>query len=136
MMFLPLSWLIQYVVRFCILIVPPIFLWSGVAPLYFTSTLDIIDYQLPVLLAYFFFMRWISPSRYLPVLSNAVGAFSTFRLLPTVIATLVKPFGTPFRVTPKGSGLEQSYFDAYTFTCTAALVAATALGVFINLVPE
>ena len=55
-MFVPLSWLIQYVVRFCVLIVPPIYLWTGVAPLYFTSTSDIIYYQLPVLLAYFFLM--------------------------------------------------------------------------------
>jgi cellulose synthase/poly-beta-1,6-N-acetylglucosamine synthase-like glycosyltransferase len=135
-MFLPLSWLIQYFVRFCVLIVPPIFLWSGVAPLYFTSTLDIVYYQLPVLLAYAWFMRWITPTRYLPLLSTAVGAFSTFRLLPTVIATLIKPFGTPFKVTPKGSGAEQNEFDAYTFTCSAILIALTATGVIINLVPE
>jgi cellulose synthase (UDP-forming) len=135
-MFVPLSWLIQYFVRFCLLIVPPIFLWSGVAPLYFTSTLDIVYYQLPVLLAYAFLMRWITPTRYLPLLSTAVGAFSTFRLLPTVIATLIKPFGTPFKVTPKGSGAEQDEFDAYTFTCCATLVALTAIGIIINLVPE
>jgi cellulose synthase (UDP-forming) len=136
LMFIPLSWLIQYVVRFSILIVPPIYLWTGVAPLYFTSISDIIYYQLPVLLAYFFLMLWITPTRYLPIVSNAVGAFSTFRLLPTVIATLIKPFGTPFKVTPKGSGAEQNDFDAYTFTCIATLIALTALGVIINLVPE
>jgi cellulose synthase (UDP-forming) len=135
-MFIPLTWLIQYVVRFSILIVPPIYLWTGVAPLYFTSIADIIYYQLPVLLAYFFLMLWITPTRYLPIVSNAVGAFSTFRLLPTVIATLIKPFGTPFQVTPKGSGVEQNEFDVYTFTCTATLVALTAVGVIINLVPE
>ena len=78
----------------------------------------------------------ISPSRYLPLVSTAVGVFSTFRLLPTVIATLIKPFGTPFKVTPKGSGAEQNEFDAYTFTCIATLVALTAVGVIINLVPE
>ena len=115
LMFIPLSWLIQYVVRFSILIVPPIYLWTGVAPLYFTSISDIIYYQLPVLLAYFFLMLWITPTRYLPIVSNAVGAFSTFRLLPTVIATLIRPFGTPFKVTPKGSAAEQNEFDAYTF---------------------
>jgi cellulose synthase (UDP-forming) len=135
-MFVPLSWLIQYVVRICVLVVPPIYLWTGVAPLYFTSTVDIIYYQLPVLLAYFFLMLWISPSRYLPVVSTAVGVFSTFRLLPTVIATLIKPFGTPFKVTPKGSGAEQNEFDAYTFTCIATLTALSVVGVIINLVPE
>lgn len=135
-MFVPLSWLIQYVVRFCLLIVPVIYLWTGVAPLYFTGTFDIIYYQAPVLLAYFLLMRWLTPSRYLAILSNAVGTFSTFRLLPTVMMAVIRPFGTPFRVTPKGSGAGQSVFDAYTFTCTAVLIALTALGVIINLVPE
>ena len=135
-MFIPLSWLVQYVVRFAILVVPPVYLWTGVAPLYFTSTWDIVYYQAPVLFAYFFLMLWITPSRYLPIVSSAVGAFSTFRLLPTVIATLFRPFGTPFRVTPKGSGKEGRGFDAYTFTCIASLIAITALGIFTNVVPE
>src|ERR1700680_521653 len=62
-MFIPLSWLVQYLVRFFVLVVPPIYLWSGVPPLYFTSTIDIINYQLPVLLVYFLLMLWITPSR-------------------------------------------------------------------------
>lgn len=135
-LFMPLNWLIQYVVRFCLLIIPIVFLWTGAAPLFFTSTEDIIYYQVPVLLAYFLLMRWITPSRYLPVVSNAVGVFATFRLLPTVIMALIKPFGTPFRVTPKGSGAGQGYFDGYTFACIAVLVALTVLGVIINIVPE
>jgi cellulose synthase (UDP-forming) len=81
-------------------------------------------------------MLWITPSRYLPILSSAVGVFSTFRLLPTVIATLMRPFGAAFKVTPKGSGAEQNDFDAYTFACIAILVMATAVGIIINVVPE
>lgn len=135
-MFIPLSWLVQYVVRLATLMVPAVYLWTGAAPLYFTSTQDIIYYQIPVLLAYLFLMLWITPTRYLPLLSSAVSAFSTFRLLPTVIATLIKPFGTPFKVTPKGSSNSGRGFDAYTFTCIAALIAATALGLFVNIVPE
>ena len=135
-MFIPLSWLVQYEVRLAILIVPAVYFWTGVPPLYFTSTWDIVYYQAPVLLAYFFLMLWITPSRYLPVVSSAIGVFSTFRLLPTVIASLVRPFGTPFRVTPKGTANERGDFDAYTFTCIAVLIAFTALGIFINVVPE
>jgi cellulose synthase (UDP-forming) len=135
-MFIPVSWLVQYVVQLAILIVPAVYFWTGIPPLYFTSTWDIVYYQLPVLLAYFFLMLWITPSRYLPVVSTAIGVFSTFRLLPTVIASLVRPFGTPFLVTPKGTANERSEFDAYTFTCIAALIAITAIGIFINVVPE
>jgi cellulose synthase (UDP-forming) len=135
-MFIPLSWLVQYFVRMAILIVPAIYLWTGVAPLYFTGMLDIVWYQVPVLVAYFFLMVWLTPSRYLPIVSSAVGAFSTFRMLPTVVASIVKPFGTPFKVTPKGSGNESSTFDVYTFTCIAVLIGVTALGLFVNVVPE
>lgn len=135
-MFLPLSWLVQYTVRFVILVVPAVYLWTGAAPLYFTGTQDIVWYQLPVLAAYFLLMGWLTPTRYLPLVSSAVGAFATFRMLPVVISSLVKPFGVPFRVTPKGSGNEESAFDAYTFFSIAFWIAVTALGLVVNVVPE
>ncbi|MET7246365.1 hypothetical protein ABZT49_23710 [Methylobacterium sp. EM32] len=135
-MFLPLSWLVQYTVRFVILVVPAVYLWTGAAPLYFTGTQDIVWYQLPVLAAYFLLMGWLTPTRYLPLVSSAVGAFATFRMLPVVISSLVKPFGVPFRVTPKGSCNEDSAFDAYTFFSIAFWIAVTALGLVVNVVPE
>jgi len=88
------------------------------------------------LVGYFFFMAWITPSRYLPIVSSAVGTFSTFRMLPVVIQSVIKPFGKPFKVTPKGSGNEENEFDAYTFACIAILIAVTALGLVINILPE
>ena len=136
LMFLPLSWLVQYTVRFVILIVPAVYLWTGAAPLYFTGTQDIVYYQLPVLTAYFLLMGWLTPTRYLPLVSSAVGAFATFRMLPVVISSLVKPFGVPFRVTPKGSGNEESAFDAYTFFSIAFWIVVTVLGLLVNIVPE
>lgn len=135
MMFLPVSWLLQYLVRFVALIVPAVFLWTGLSPLYFTNVDDVLYYQPPVLLAYFLFIRWLAPNRYLPIISTAVGAFATFRLLPVVIGSVIKPFGVPFRVTPKGVGGEAS-FDAYTFGCIFVLLVATAVGLFINVLPE
>ncbi|MHB2208765.1 glycosyltransferase family 2 protein [Methylobacterium sp. CM6257] len=136
LMFIPLSWLVQYTVRFVILVVPAVYLWTGAAPLFFTGTQDIVYYQLPVLTAYFLLMGWLTPTRYLPLVSSAVGAFATFRMLPVVISSLVKPFGVPFRVTPKGSGNEDSAFDAYTFFSITFWIAVTALGLVINIVPE
>lgn len=134
-MFLPLSWLLQYLVRFVALIVPAVFLWTGLSPLYFTGVDDVLYYQLPVLISYFFFIRWLAPNRYLPIISTAVGAFTTFRLLPVVIGSVIKPFGVPFHVTPKGVDGEAS-FDAYTFGCVFVLLIVTASGLFINMLPE
>jgi cellulose synthase (UDP-forming) len=134
-MFLPLSWLLQYLVRFVGIIVPAVFLWTGLSPLYFTGVDDILYYQLPVLVAYFLFIRWLAPNRYLPVMSTAVGVFATFRLLPVVIGSVVKPFGVPFRVTPKGVE-GQARFDKFTFACIAVVLIVTGTGLFINIMPE
>nr|WP_286182378.1 glycosyltransferase [Rhizobium sp. ICMP 5592] len=135
-MFLPASWLVQYLVRFMILIVPIAYLWFGLLPLYFTDIADYVSYQVPLLTAYFLLMLWITPTRYLPVISSAVGTFATFRMLPTVVSSLVRPFGKPFRVTPKGSGNEANQFDRYSFAWIAGLITITAIGLLINIVPE
>ncbi|MDK1385693.1 glycosyltransferase [Sinorhizobium sp. 8-89] len=135
-MFLPMSWLVQYLVRFTVLVVPIAYLWFGALPLYFTDVGDYLSHQVPVLAAYFLLMLWLTPTRYLPLVSTAVGTFSTFRMLPTVLSSLVRPFGKPFKVTPKGSGNEASAFDAYTFTWIAGFIVVTALGLLINIVPE
>ncbi|WVT76840.1 glycosyltransferase (plasmid) [Sinorhizobium chiapasense] len=135
-MFLPMSWLVQYVVRLIVLIVPIAYLWFGALPLHFTGVADYVSHQLPVLAAYFLLMLWITPTRYLPVVSSAVGTFATFRMLPTVVSSIVRPFGKPFKVTPKGTGNEANAFDAYTFTWIAGFITVTALGLLINIVPE
>ncbi|CAN7654854.1 glycosyltransferase [Pararhizobium sp. LjRoot255] len=135
-MFLPMSWLVQYLVRFMVLVVPIAYFWFGALPLYFTEVADYVSHQVPLLAAYFLLMLWITPTRYLPIVSSAVGTFASFRMLPTVISSLVRPFGKPFKVTPKGSGNEEGVFDAYTFTWIACFIVVTALGVVINIVPE
>jgi hypothetical protein len=135
-MFLPASWLVQYLVRLMILVIPIVYLWFGLLPLYFTDITDYIFYQVPLLAAYFLLMLWITPTRYLPVISSAVGTFATFRMLPTVVSSLIRPFGKPFRVTPKGSSNQVNQFDRYTFAWIATLITITALGLLIDIVPE
>ncbi|PDT10418.1 glycosyltransferase [Rhizobium sp. M1] len=135
-MFLPASWLVQYLVRFTILLVPIVYLWFGLLPLYFTDIADYVAHQVPLLAAYFLLMLWVTPTRYLPVVSSAVGTFATFRMLPTVVSSLVRPFGKPFRVTPKGSGNELNQFDRYSFTWIACMITVTVLGLLVNVVPE
>lgn len=135
-MFLPASWLVQYLVRFMILLVPIVYLWFGLLPLYFTDIADYVSHQVPLLAAYFLLMLWITPTRYLPVISSAVGTFATFRMLPTVVSSLVRPFGKPFRVTPKGSGNESNQFDRYSFAWIASIIMITVLGLLVNIVPE
>lgn len=135
-MFFPIPWIVQYFVRFVALIVPPVYLWTGISPLYDASAEDIIYFQFPYILAYILLMRWLTPNRYIPLMSTAVGVFSTFRLMPTVVKSLIKPFGVSFKVTPKGSVNKDIEFDWFNFICIGILVTITAFGLFINVVPD
>ena len=46
--FFPLDWLVQYPVRLLGIIVPIVFLWTGVGPFIITSLDEMLSYQLPV----------------------------------------------------------------------------------------
>lgn len=135
-MFFPWSWIIQYPTRFVIMLIPMVYLWTGLSPLVYTDFDDLISYQAPMFLMYFLTMMWMLPGHYMPLLSTAQGLFATFRLLPTVITSIINPFGTPFRVTPKGTNNNTQTFDKITFFFIFGVILATLAGVMINLFPE
>ena len=134
LLFFPWSWVVQYAVRMAALLVPAVYLWTGFVPLYLDTLGELVFFQLPTLLAYFLGMRWFVGRTYVPLVSTAVGTFGTFRLLPTVLASLVKPFGTPFRVTPKGA-LNKAGVDWGTFAGIMVVAIFTAGGLAINAIP-
>jgi cellulose synthase (UDP-forming) len=56
--------------------------------------------------------------------------------LPTVLITLLMPFGHPFKVTPKGGTSQASHYTRGVFWTAAGLMGLTVLGVLINTIPE
>lgn len=134
-LFTPYGWLIQPITRFTLLITPVIYLFSGISPLHFTSNKDLISYQFPMFMAFVMAVSWLARKKYVPILSTAVNVFSMFRLLPVVISSLIKPFGEPFRVTPKGSG-SSTGIDWYILISCALLIISTSIGIIINITPE
>lgn len=135
LLFTPYGWLVLPLTRVFILLVPVVYLWTGLAPLHFTTTADVLTYQFPVFLMFALTMQWFVPRKYVPIVTTAVGIFGAFRLLPVALASLVKPFGAPFRVTPKGAGARTSV-DWFTLGAISCFLAATLLGLVRNLVPE
>ena len=135
LLFFPTDWLVQTPVRLFAVLVPIIFLWTGLAPLQHADLPDLINYQIPVLIAHMGLMMWLSGGRYLPFLSTGFSLLGSFRLVPTIVATLIKPFGVPFRVTPKGSGAAQG-IDHWTRGCAMFLLMLTVLGLLFNARPE
>jgi len=134
-LFAPYSWIMQPLTRIVLLLVPIAYLWFGLLPLHFTSTQELLSYQFPMLIAFALAMQWLAKRKYIPIISTSIGVFTMFRLLPVVISSLIKPFGVPFRVTPKGSGSSSSV-DWGVFTVVGILLVVTVAGIVINLVPE
>ena len=125
--FFPLDWLVQYPVRVVGIIVPIVFLWTGVGPFIITSLDEMLSYQLPSFIALAWTMRFFAPNCYVPILSTAISFFSGLRLVPTALSTLIKPFGAPFRVTPKGSNNAASSCDRYALFVVGLLAALTVV---------
>lgn len=49
--------------------------------------------------------------------------FQSFKLLPSILLTLIKPFGHVFKVTPKGSEARGHRYDKEVFWTAASLIA-------------
>jgi cellulose synthase (UDP-forming) len=132
LLFLSLDWVIHYSIRLLAILVPIVFLWTGIGPFVIPSLLGLISYQFPVLVAVLGVMRWFAPNGYMPVLSGAATLFASFRIVPAGLATLIKPFGTPFRVTPKGSGISFRFGDPTVLVASFLLILLTVGGVIKN----
>jgi cellulose synthase (UDP-forming) len=125
LVFLPIDWIVHPAVRLLAILVPIIYLWTGVGPFVIPSINDLLFYQLPVLIAVFGVIRWFAPDSYMPFLSSATTLFNSFRIVPAGIGTFIKPFGTPFRVTPKGSSIQFSFGDMTVLGLSVGLIVLT-----------
>ena len=136
-LFAPYSWVIQPITRMVLLLTPILYLWLGLLPLHFTSTEDLLYHQFPMFLAFGLSMQWLAKRKYIPIISTSIGVFTMFRLLPVVVSSLIKPFGEPFRVTPKGAaGAETTSVDWGILSVTSLLLVITLSGIIVNLIPE
>ena len=136
-LFFPTSWLTQYAVRLMLIAIPLAYLLLGWLPFHFTDTADMVFYQLPVFLSFFLAMRWLVGGHFSPLVSGPAGLFASFRLGPTVVASLIKPFGKPFKVTPKGSdAVHGRQVDFFSLGMILLCMALTLAGLLMNVVPE
>jgi cellulose synthase (UDP-forming) len=136
-LFFPTSWLTQYTVRLMLIAIPLAYLLLGWRPFHFTDTADMVFYQLPVFLSFFLAMRWLVGGHFSPLVSGPVGLFSSFRLGPTVVASLIRPFGKPFKVTPKGSDAANGrQVDFFSLGMILVCMGLTLMGLLLNVVPE
>ncbi len=132
--FAPLHWLITPLVTVTAVLVPGLHFLFGLSPLNGGGIEGALSRTIPFLILQQGYMLWISNGTHLPILSSAIRIFQSFRLLPSVVASLIKPFGAPFRVTPKGSASERKV-DRTTAVALGLVWAASVAGLLLDALP-
>ena len=132
LLFLPTHWLSQGLMLLLTLVAPLVFLWTGTLPLVNVTPEAVLYYLLPMILAVAGGIWAFAPRHYFPFAAQVHGTFQSFKILPTVLVTMAKPFGHIFKVTPKGADAKASDYDRPIFWTAACLMMLTILGLVIN----
>lgn len=132
LLFLPTHWLTQSLMLLLTIVAPLVFLWTGVLPLVNVTPEAVFYYLLPMMLAVAGGIWVFAPRQYFPFAAQVHGTFQSFKILPTVLLTMAKPFGHVFKVTPKGALAKQSDYDRAIFWTSMSLMVLTILGLVIN----
>jgi cellulose synthase (UDP-forming) len=136
LLFLPTHWLSQGLRLLMAIVAPIIFLWTGISPVFDVTAADVLYYLVPMVLALAGGVWAYADGQHFPLASQVQGTFLSFKILPTVLGTLVKPFGHPFKVTPKGGTSQTSSYARGIFWTAASLMGLTVFGLIINTIPE
>ena len=134
--FMPTHWVSLGLRSMFAIVAPIVFLWTGVSPVYDVTPSDVLYYFVPAMLALNAGIWVLAPYQHFPLTSQVQGMFLAFKILPTVLQTLMRPFGHPFKVTPKGSGNQSANYAREIFWTSAAFMGLTILGLIVNTMPE
>jgi cellulose synthase (UDP-forming) len=132
LLFLPTHWLTQSLMLLLTIIAPLVFLWTGLLPLVNVTPEAVLYYLLPMMLAVAGGLWVFAPRQYFPFAAQVHGTFQSFKILPTVLLTMAKPFGHVFKVTPKGAIAKKSDYDRTIFWTAMSLMGLTIIGLIIN----
>jgi cellulose synthase (UDP-forming) len=136
LLFLPTHWLSTSLMLLMSIVTPLVFLFTGLPPLVHVTTESVLYYLVPMVLAIVGGIVVFAPRQYFPLAAQVLGTFKSFKIAPTVLATIVKPFGHVFKVTPKGSDAKQTAYERGIFWASFALMTLTVLGLFVNALPD
>lgn len=129
-----LYWSTGFLARLMVLTAPILFWWFGVTS-FAASQEELVFWLAPHVLASMLGLGLLSRGRLVPLLSDVSQLLITFPVLATVARTLVRPFGQPFRVTPKGISTTTSTVHWALLAPFAVMAVLTAGGMLINLGP-
>jgi cellulose synthase (UDP-forming) len=127
LLFLPTHWLSLGLRSMIAIVAPIVFLWTGVSPVFNVTPADVLYYFIPMVLALAGGVWTFAPGQHFPLATQVQGTLLSFKILPTVLVTLLMPFGHPFKVTPKGSTSQTSRYARGIFWMAAGLIGTYRL---------
>jgi len=136
LLFLPTHWLSQSCTTTLTVITPLVYLVTGLSPLVNVTADAVLNYIVPMIMALIGGLHVFAPSTYHPLAARVVASFQSFRILPTVLTTLIRPFGHSFKVTPKGRASRRQGCERFIFWSCASLICLTIGGLILNSIPE
>jgi cellulose synthase (UDP-forming) len=135
LLFLPTHWVSQSSMFLVCIFAPLVFLWTGILPLVNVTSEAALYYIVPMILAAVGGTWVYAPRQYFPFAVQVIGTFQSFKILPTLLATVVRPFGHAFKVTPKGAEATMRNEHAI-FWLAAGLMGLTVAGLIVNSIPD
>jgi cellulose synthase (UDP-forming) len=136
LLFLPTHWITLGPRSLIVIVAPLVFLWTGIAPVFDVTPSDVLYCFVPMILALAGGVWVYAPGQNFPLAAQVQSTFLAFRILPTVLQTLLMPFGYAFKVTPKGGTSQISNYARQLYWTGSALVWLTFAGIIINTIPE
>ncbi|HLZ68021.1 MAG TPA: glycosyltransferase [Aliidongia sp.] len=124
---LPGYWILQVPVRLLFIALPLLYLMTGTTPLVVTDSERFIAHLGPAMITGVGLIWWLARDSYCPLLTDAAQLFLAIRVAPATLLSLAKPFGLPFRVTPKGASARGERADrTVLWICLGLLIATIA----------
>jgi cellulose synthase (UDP-forming) len=136
LLFLPTHWLSLGSRSAIAIVAPVVFLWTGISPVFDVSPADVLYYFVPTVLALSGGVWTYAPRHHSPLAAQVQSTFLSFKILPSVLETLFRPFGHPFHITPKGGTSHTSRYARGTFWAASSLMGITFFGLIVNTIPE
>ena len=127
-----LYWSVSFLFRLSVLVGPLLYWWFSISTLTATP-LELLHILAPAVAAQTIFMSVLAGNRVSPVLTDVSQLLSSVVVLRTVAQVAVKPFGHPFKVTPKGLSRDRVVVEWGLLLPFLLIALATAGGMLANL---
>jgi cellulose synthase (UDP-forming) len=94
---------------------------------------ELLYWMVPAVVANYAFMTLVSNKRVLPLLTDVSQLLPAVTIVRTVLTTLLRPFGRPFKVTAKGISTSKTTVEWQFFSVFAVLTVLTCFGLCTHI---